>query len=330
MTHPLDHLSSREGYVRLFTNVAFWRPYVREVCQRHRLTPCEHIRTGIIGTCPVFIVEERWLVKFFGRLFDGERGFAAELAAAELLRAHPVLPAPALLASGALEPPGADWHWPYLTFELLPGVSLGEVWAELPHPERLAIARQMGTWLRALHSLPLPAEGTFETDWKVYLGFLDDQRKGCVERQRAQGTLPAALCEQIEAFLCPAGHLILPGEAPHLVHADLTADHLLGRVVNGRWETAGIIDFGDARTGSLFYELPALHLQGWAGEKPLLEAFLEAYGYGGPTGAAFAQRAMSASLLHSFNVFDSPACRRVSERARSLAELADHWWGIGG
>lgn len=330
MPHPLDHLSNHEGYVRRFTDVAFWRPYVREVCQRHQLTPAESIRTAIIGTCPVFIVEERWLVKFFGRLFDGERGFAAEQAAAELLRAHPVLPTPALLAAGALEPPGGDWHWPYLIFELLPGMSLGEVWAAIPHAERLAIARQMGAWLKALHSLPLPTTGAFETGWEVYLHFLNSQRKGCTERQRTWGTLPASLCEQIDAFLCPTQHLILPGEAPHLIHADLTADHLLGRLVEGRWETAGIIDFGDARTGSLFYELPALHLQAWAGDKPLLEAFLEAYGYGGPTGAAFAQCALSTCLLHPFNVFDSPACRAVLEQVKNLEELADRWWGIGG
>ncbi|GAP08307.1 MAG TPA: hypothetical protein DEQ80_05725 [Anaerolinea thermolimosa] len=328
MTHPLDHLSTREGYVRLFADVAFWRPYVREVCRRHRFTPCEVIRTGIVGTYPVFIVEERWLVKFYGRLLDGERGFMAEQAAAELLRARPVLPTPALLASGALEPPGADWHWPYLIFELLPGVSLGEVWAAISHAERLSIARQMGAWLRALHSLPLPAEGAFETDWGAYLHFLDGQRKGCAGRQRAWGTLPASLCDEIESFLCPTHHFLLPGEAPHLVHADLTADHLLGRLVDGHWETAGIIDFGDARTGSLFYELPALHLQGWGGEKPLLEAFLDAYGYCGPTGTAFAHRAMSASLLHLFNVFDSPACRAVLSRVKSLEELAGVWWGV--
>ena len=65
--HPLDGLLKIGKYRRLFTDAAFWTPFVREVCLRHGLMPCENVRVGIPGSMPAFIVEDRWLVKFFGK-----------------------------------------------------------------------------------------------------------------------------------------------------------------------------------------------------------------------------------------------------------------------
>ncbi|HMN62712.1 MAG TPA: hypothetical protein PJ988_20265, partial [Anaerolinea sp.] len=67
----LNRLDRRDEYIRLFTDTEFFRPALEEICRRHALAPCARLRVGVPGTCPVFILEERWLVKFFGRLFDG-------------------------------------------------------------------------------------------------------------------------------------------------------------------------------------------------------------------------------------------------------------------
>lgn len=321
---PLNQLSDLDGYRRLFVDADFWRPYVQAVCRRHGLQPCERVWTGVPGTCPAFVVEGRWLVKFFGRLFEGGRSYAAEREVARLLRDQPVMPVPALAAEGALDPPGADWPWPYLVFDYIDGASLGEVWDVISPEDRAQVARQVGAWTRALHDLPISAgdRGPFETSWEGYLAFLEGLRAGCAERHTAWGILPPRLCAQIADFIASAGDLILPGERPHLIHADLTADHLLGRASGGRWTSLAVIDFGDARTGSLFYELVALYGSLLHFERRLLTLFLEAYGYAGPTGAEFARRAMSACLQFEFNAFESPRCIELAHQAATLEEIA--------
>ena len=113
---------------------------------------------------------------------------------------------------------------------------------------------------------------------------------------------------------------------PHLIHADLTRDHLLGRVVDGRWQSLALIDFGDAMTGDLLYELSALHLDMFRGEKRLLRAFLDAYGMTEEARAALPHQALATSLLHQFNDFEALEPGRLA--ARTLEELADDLWRV--
>src|SRR2546421_9547152 len=119
---------SRQEYGPRFTDAAFWRPYVAEVCRRHDLTPVTRVRAGLPGTHPVFLVEERWVVKFFADLFGGEESFAIEREITDLLAGVPGFPAPRLVAEGDLFPSQSGWRWPYLVFSRLPGTSLGEVY----------------------------------------------------------------------------------------------------------------------------------------------------------------------------------------------------------
>ena len=322
MTHPLDQLDRLDRYVALFTDAAFFCPYVEEVCRRHALEPDNPVRVGVPGTCPVFIVAGRWLVKFFGRLFDGERAFSVERAAAALLSEHPVMPVPRLLGEGALDPPGAAWPWPYLIYEYIDGISIGEVFDRISLEDRLRVVRQMGRWTRALHSLPIPPGGPFAADFGPHLQFLEAQHPGCAQRLKGWGSFPERLLPQVAEYLLAAEALILPGEAVHLIHADLTTDHLLGRLDGGRWTSLAVIDFGDAVTGGLLYELAALHSGLLAGDRALLEAFLDAYGYSGPTGPDFARRAMTCSLLHQFDVFNGLDRFPVD----SLEELGEKIW----
>jgi hypothetical protein len=328
MTPSLNLLDDLENYKRLFTDADFFRPAVEEICRRHQLAPAARIRVGVPGTCPVFIVEERWLVKLFGRLFDGGASYAAEHAAARLMAEHARIPTPALLAAGELQPAGVDWPWPYMVFEFIPSTSLGQARAQVSQADQLRLAAEIGAWMHELHAAAIPAAGPFAQDWHAHLGLLDGQQPGCAARHAGWGGLPARLAEQIDAYLLPAAQLVLPGERPHLIHADLTEDHVLGRVVDGQWTTLALIDFGDACTGGLLYELCALHLSLFGADRRLLAAFLEAYGYSGPGGADFARRAMSCALLHEFNVLEVVPQRANLREAETLEELAEKLWCI--
>lgn len=321
--NPLDALDTLDSYRRHFMDARLWEPYVLQVCERHSL-PCATVRAGTPGTGPVFIVDDRWVVKFFGRLFNGARSAAVERAVGRWLALHPVVPCAALLAEGRLLPESSTgWDWPYLVFQFLDGISIGDAFAGLANVEKLGVAHQMGAWVRALHDLRLPEDGPFETDWAGFKQFLAAQRASCSARHSAWGSLPARLVSQIDAFLPPLAALLDRSQRPHLIHADLTADHLLGQVSAGRWVSQGLIDFGDARTGTLEYELSVLHLDLFQGDRSMLAAFLDSYGFACPAG--FPQRMLAYCLLHEFDLL-APYAGKI--QASRLEDLADLLWSV--
>jgi hygromycin-B 7''-O-kinase len=311
----------------LFTAVDLWAPYAREVCRRNGLFSHAQVRLGVPGTCPVFLVEDRWVVKFFGRMFDGGRSFEVEREAARLVQSNPEIAAARVAASGYLGLPGGeDWPWPYLVFDLIQGVSIGEVMEQVSLESKLQMAREMGSLVRALHSLPLEDQDVFPDRWDAFLDFLVEQRHGCIDCHRGWGTLPDRLIDQIEDFLPPQDDLLVDfSRPPHLIHADLTRDHLLGRVEQDRWVSLGLIDFGDAMTGSLWYELAALHLDLFGADRRLLSAFLESCPLPAiQPGWSFPQLAMAGALLHKFNVLAGLPPERFA--VESLEELALQLW----
>lgn len=316
-------LDTPDQYRQRFTDVAYWTPYVRAICQRHHLSPDAPIRTGLPGTFPVFIVAERWVVKFFGLLFDGQTAYHMEKEAATLAATVPELPVPPVLGDGALLPDGG---WPYLIFPFVPGVSVGAVMAELPWSEKLALATQMGRWLRQLHSVSLTGAVHLRPSWSAYAAFLARQRETVVARLAAWGSLPPHLLAQVPDYLLPLADLVDYGCLPAFLHADMTADHVLGSLQGGSWQTRALIDFGDALVGDPAYELIPLHLDLFQQDRRLLRAYLDAYGLDAAAQQALPRRAMSLALLHSFNVLVD--CFTADELAaiNTLTELAQRLW----
>lgn len=333
---PLAALEDLAGYRALFADAAFWAPYVRLVCRRHQLGPGEAVRMGVPGTYPTFIADDRWVVKFFGRLFDGAAGFAAELEAGRLLAQATVtvgaaVPAAAVLAHGALIPEAVEsaWRWPYIVFEYVPGVSIGEVYAAVPFAEKARLACDLGMMVRRLHALPLHDSAIFPPSWEGYRAFLHEQRLNCRARFRAAGVLPRHLLDQVDGFLAAVGDEVAGAPCPHLIHADLTDDHVLGELRQGRWITRAIIDFGDAMVGNWRYELVALHCDLFHCDRRLLAVFLHAYGLRPPDRRTFWRTALAATLLHRFG----PDCLRLgfdrlpsARQAATLDELGRLIW----
>jgi hygromycin-B 7''-O-kinase len=324
--NPLARLNTLDGYRRHFMDTALWEPFVRVVCQRHGHT-AHTVRAGLAGTCPTFITDDAWVIKFFGRLFDGAAAFDTERRANQLVASDPLIFTPKLMASGQLFETPADWPWPYLIFEYLPGMSIGEVYENVSLDDKLTVARALGEFTRRLHQLPLG--DYFPPTWEEYASFLRAQRAHCRAAHQNWGTLPPHLLDQIESFVLSPEALIDSHARPHLIHADLTADHVLGRLEHGHWATLGIIDFGDAMVGNLFYELVALHVDLFRCDKRLLAAYLDAYGLAPDERDGLPRKAMAAALLHRFNVLDTVFS--LNHRARevvSLDQLATLLWDI--
>jgi hygromycin-B 7''-O-kinase len=273
-------------------DVDYWRPYVVSALSRHDL-PTDSIEAPFVGSFPTFLAGDV-VVKLFGDAFDGAGSYAAEHAMYEVLAGHPRIPAPGLIATGALfDDPG--WHWPYLISQRIGGVPVRE------GAGTATMAHQLGVAIAELHTLPVPPAVRVRD-------LLPKLRSTAVDRLRVFG-LPGHLLAEVPEFMADAS------DDRVLVHADLTADHLFVDSTG----LVGIIDWGDALAADRWYEIPAVRFDGLNSDRALFEAFLD--GYGWPVDAQFARRALQGVLEFQFNaVAHLPA-------ADSLDELAERLFG---
>jgi aminoglycoside phosphotransferase len=310
---PPPTFDTVEAYGARLGDLTFWAPYVAAILRRHAL-PSAPIAVGAVGTFPTFLVGQH-VVKLFGDRFSGAACFEVERTLHRLLRLHPAIPAPSVVADGAFfdacDEPGEIWRWPYLITTRLTGAAWAD--AALAPAGRAALAHQLGAVVLRLHDLPPPTGPIWERDW------LAELRASCVERQRRWGTLPAQLIDRIDAYL------LAPRPERRLLHADLHDHHLF--VDGGR--LVGIVDWGDAVVADPYYELPALHLGTFGADGRLLAAFLD--GYGWRLDPDFVRRAMSMTLLHEFDVLRDLPRRGQLGAIREIAtieELADVIWRL--
>ncbi|MCP5095983.1 MAG: aminoglycoside phosphotransferase family protein [Chloroflexi bacterium] len=322
----LEKLENLDGYGRYFMHIPLWEPFVRALCQHHQLT-CSVISTGLAGSYPTFLVDNKWVIKFFGELYNGERSFAAELVSNQIIAKSSILFAPKLLTHGELLPNSNGWKWPYLIFSFVDGKDVGTHYTSLPKNDKISMARWMGTAVHTLHQLPLAKQTTFTPSWSPYLDFLHQQRKKCVANHQKWESLPAHLIAQLDGYLLPVSELVDLNTPPHLIHADLTADHLFVDEINGRYHPTALIDFGDAMVGNILYELAALHFDMFHCNKLQLHQFLSIYPLPQPFQENFAHKAMSMALLHQFNViYGVKQWRPDLGNVPTLHELADLLW----
>lgn len=320
--------ASREDYATRFTNVDYWQPYIEDICQRHNMTPYQQIRAGKAGTHPVFIVDERYVVKLYAELFDGDESFRKELDIYQLCAYAPALPVPNLIIYGSVFAEDDGYRWPYTISTFIPGVSIGSVLHEITFEDKLGVATAVGSFLQTFHCLPLERSSFFQRSWEPFRAMLVYQREHCIEHHRQWNALPPHLIAQIEDYLPPIESLFDQRTIPYLLHTDLFDDHVLGFFENGRWNTNGIIDFGDALMGDRLYELIALHIGLFHGDKRLLRAFIHTCGLAQIAADQFVLKTMSFALLRQFNVFqpffeDHPEALALT----TLEKLALYMWG---
>ncbi len=320
---PRDTLAvSPEEYGARFVDLDFWRPYVALIAAAHGL-PAGEIGMGEPGTFPTFILDRSHVVKLFGVPFDGPRGWAVERDVARLIATSGLaIPAPNVAAAGVLS---REPEWRYLVTRFVAGEPFATAGPDLPAAERLAVASDLGRMLRDVHALRIPAGTALGGDWPDWTAFIEGQRRGVADRHRAWGTLPERMLRQIQGYV--AGYHI-PDGPPSLVHADLHGHHLIGEASETGWAIRGVIDWGDARIGDRYYELPALHLGLLHGDRPMLRAFLEACEWPDHRSAAFAHRAMVMTLLHEFNVLEHVGTTVDLDALASLDDLADAVWHV--
>ena len=302
---PLEppSLASRSSYARRFQDPGFWQPYVDEVLHRHNL-PWGQAIVGAGGTFPTFLVGA-YLVKFFGRRFDGAECFEIERSLHTCVLPLLRVPTPRHVANGHLFQTG--WRWRYIVTTRLTGTAWREMSDASGDWQRI-VASELGALLREVHEFGCP-DGTVS-----HRELVDALRTSCAARHRRRRMLPEFLVDQIDDYLAAASN------ERRLIHADLHGDHVFVR--DGH--LAGIIDWGDALYGDPYYDLPSLFFGTFGGSKPLLQTFLDAYGW--PVGVDFAHRAMTMTLVHEFNPLGD-ALPPLDE-IRTLHDLAETLWQL--
>jgi len=351
-SNPLGLFSDKLYYSAHFMDLAIWEPYVYQVCIQHGFR-FRRVIPGLPGSFPTFIVEldaeavqqqfGSIVVKFFGPLYDGAASFRVEQSMGHFLAQNSLsVRSPSILAEGKL-----TVEWWYLIFEHIPGVSIGQIRQQLSTDAWSSVAQYMGEFMKALHSatatmLPVILMSPSVMDWDGFVDFLEVQRADCYANHQKWNDLPPHLLEQLQDFILPIGQLLDLSVLPHLIHADLTSDHLLGELCPTQetlpkgpqspptgatvWHTLAIIDWGDTRVGNILYELVALHLDLFRADKQLLRICLQTYGMSDFYCQDFPRKAFSVVLLHQFPM---PASIYAPHQdARTLQELAERLFGL--
>ena len=317
----LENLKTVDGYSTHFMDAEIWTPVIQRLC-RERGIMITDIWAGTAGTFPTFILDRKFVIKFFGPLFGGADSYKIETSVNSLLAQFPGIPAARILECGPISPNVNNWQ--FILFNYLPGQSYREDLAKITDPDRQAVAFRIGEILHILHSLPVPESlaSLFPPDPALYRARHNNwflARLRCAQPQSPAGLgLPARLAGQAADFLYKSREDADIRSPLHLIHADMTQEHILGDFSHGHWQINGLIDFGDCMTGDLFYELAPLHLDFFDCNKRLLVKFLEGYQARDFPISGFARQCLCAALQHQFNVFSG-----VFERHPELAEIGN-------
>ena len=167
--------------------------------------------------------------------------------------------------------PSARFRWPFLGYGHLAGTTACRL--ALGDAERAAVAPALGTFLAALHALPVSEARRLGAGGDT-IGRLDLRTK--VPRAHAYldglgDAVSAADAAAARALLAAAATIAAP-PSEALVHGDLYARHLL---LDARTRLCGVIDWGDVHVGH-----PAVDLSVAIGFLPpaARPAFVHAYG----------------------------------------------------
>ena len=202
-----------------------------------------------------------WLFRFPRRTFGGE---AIEIELAWLPRLAKELPLP-ISAPTRIGSATEEYPWRFAGYRRLPGETADR--ASLTEAQRAKLAAPLGTFLRALHAIPVPPEAPVDT-----LGRHEHTRRAprVIERLRSitDRELSDRAIDSVERLAeTPAWN----GERVW-VHGDLYGRHLL---VDEEAALTAVIDWGDLHAGDRAIDLSIA----WSFLPPFARSsFLESYG----------------------------------------------------
>jgi hygromycin-B 7''-O-kinase len=196
----------------------------------------------------------------------------------------------------------------FLVSTHVPGVQVQEVLATLSEADLEPIAAELGQFMRAFHAI---AAAGFERAAEIA-----DARALHMSR----GVDPGRV-DQILAFLAAQAPALGALGPPVLVHADLTAEHVMLAEVGGQWRLAGVLDLADAMMAPAELDLVPPFLELFRGRRSLQRRLLAESGVAPPSGS-FSELLMAVALQHRFMHFDDWFSAEVASGVTDVTEIA--------
>jgi hygromycin-B 7''-O-kinase len=288
---------------------------VAAICDLHGVGP-DSISRLFGGSVPVYAIGGTLVLKLCPPFEPDE--CETESRVLQILDGRLPIPTPRVHAVGALD------GWGYILMTRLKGECLVDCWPRIPAGDRIGLAEALGETLATLHALRDPRLDRWKQDWG---GFMEEQRRSCVERQRARG-LEEHWLAQIPGFL--DAHPLDDAPAESLLHTEIMREHLFAERDADGWKLSGLFDFEPAMLGSPEYEFAAVGLFFSCGDPAILRRVLTAYGYAEERlSVDLSGDLLAYTLLHRYSNLPW-YLRRLPPppEARTLQDLARHWWGF--
>ncbi|MEV8532382.1 aminoglycoside phosphotransferase family protein [Streptomyces sp. NPDC051211] len=284
------------------------RPGAEDLCARLGLAGAPLTRFPD-GSQPVYAVGDEHVLKLFPGA-AAEDGVAEGRVLSHLQGRLPV-PTPQVRSFGPYEN-----GWQYVLMSRLRGENLARAWDRIPQGDRERLVTETGEALAVLHSLdPGPLRDVLGPgDWGA---FLDRQRDGAVEQQRAHG-LPDHWLEQIPEFLASVPLPRTP--RPALLHTEVMQQHFL--VDPDGWQLTGLFDFEPAVIGDRAYDFVGVGLFVTRGDPKLLARLAGAYGHTFEPAELLAY-----TLLHVYSNLPWYLRELDAPAEATLPALAEAWFG---
>lgn len=241
------------------------------VLQGARIVEVERVTGGLINTiCRVTTTNGVFCLRIFAQ---GLRSWAKERSM--LARVAASLPVPEAVLAGVGE---TDWQHPYLVYHWIEGITLNECRRQTPPAVLLSLAEPLGQLLARVASVSAidwlddaPAE---LASVAAALATSDNCLRRGLARERLGATLAEALWQRLQDHAPQL--LVLDGKG--LVHGDLGGRNILVTPADdGTWRINGLIDWENAFSGSLLWDLGSLFRYARRYAKPFRERFAQGY-----------------------------------------------------
>ncbi|GGW52509.1 aminoglycoside phosphotransferase family protein [Streptomyces xantholiticus] len=304
----LPAVDTDEEWDAIVPDETVMRPGAEELCARLGLAGAPLTRFPD-GSQPVYAVGDAHVLKLFPGA-AAEDGIAEGRVLSHIQGRLPV-PTPRVHEFGPYEN-----GWQFVLMSRLHGENLAEAWDRIPQAERERLVTETGEALSVLHSLdPGPLEDVLGPgNWGA---FLDRQRDGAVEQQRAHG-LPPHWLEQIPEFLASVPLPRTPRRS--LLHTEVMQQHFL--VDPDGWRLTGLFDFEPAMIGDRAYDFVGVGLFVTRGDPELLARLAESYGHTFEPAVLLAY-----TLLHVYSNLPWYLRELDGPGERTLPALAEAWFG---
>jgi hygromycin-B 7''-O-kinase len=311
----LPSFADYESYRAWRADASRWLSVVSDIARGHGLAAtAAHVFTT--GTNLVVALDSRLILKIFPPMLRSQ--FVSERGSLSQLRGRLSLPIPEIIAEGDRD------GWPYLVITRLDGIVGSEIWPSLPEEQKERVLRQIGATIAEVQRVPPGVLCEIEPRWDE---FMRRQMAGCRARHERLG-LKQKFLNGLDDLLRDAAELIPLGPPPVILTGEYIPENFLLAEHDGQWRLAGLIDFGDVKTGWGEYDLLGPSAFMAAGRPRRVRSLFEGFNYS-RTDVNFAlkRRLMALMLLHHASDPIRHICiKDWQEQADDLVQLQELIW----